>query len=229
MLLKEWNNYLMRENKDNLRQMALHTSQTGEGQDGVFTLLLYNAHKFYEDPELIKSDEDMFEEGVTVAMLRIDGREVNGRCWEAGTIDRSASSSFYRGRGYGKLLYEFAGVLFYYITSDRGSVSSHAKKVWDKLSTKATEKKPFDNVLKPKTPPEIDDCIVGFNQGIDYAISLDKGLRSKRQAEMNELVKKDAEIKKFLMEETGLGINEIKRQLQLASGVLFRNEYNAEK
>lgn len=216
----------MRESGDNLRQMALHTFRTGDGNDGVITLLLYNAHKFYEDPELIKEANDMLEEDVLVAMVRIDGRDTNGQCWDAGEVVRSASSNAYRGRGYGKLLYEFAGVLFQHITSDRSSVSSHAKKVWDKLSGQAREKKPFDNVLKPKTPPEQDDCLVDQGDGINYAIALDRGLINKRKAEMKQLVEKDVEIKNFLQEEMGIKPEEIKRQMNLGAMALFGSEYD---
>jgi len=79
----------------------------------------------------------------------------HGDSWNAGEIKYSAAE-----KGYGPLMYELAMSDFPTgLMPDRFSTSPAARKVWQKYAARSDiEKKPFDDVKKPKTKPKVDDA-----------------------------------------------------------------------
>lgn len=76
-------------------------------------------------------------------------------CWEAYVVQ---GASAIPGKGLGEILYLAALWFFKPLAADRVSVSPQAYALWKKLISKGVEEKWFDDMLAPKTPPEIDDC-----------------------------------------------------------------------
>lgn len=77
-----------------------------------------------------------------------------GKTWRAKVVGGSAAK-----KGYGPLMYDLAMDDAGALTSDRGSVSADAERVWDKYQERDdVEKLKFDDVYNPKTPPVEDDA-----------------------------------------------------------------------
>jgi hypothetical protein len=78
-----------------------------------------------------------------------------GECWNAGEVKLAAAKS-----GYGPLMYQYAmndyaGGIF----PDRQETSKAAQAVWKKFEQRPdTEKRKFDDITSPITPPKEDDC-----------------------------------------------------------------------
>ena len=96
-----------------------------------------------------------------------------GECWNAAEVKCSAAR-----KGYGPLLYEIAMSDFGTLMSDHGAGSSmSARQVWKKYEQRSdVQKKAFDDVKEPKTPPKEDDCKLipdfeGENQYLNNAYS----------------------------------------------------------
>ena len=117
-------------------------------------------------------------DGTVVGMLMLDKHE--DRCWGAWEVVASAVAEQYAGKGLGMAMYLAAlALLDAPIVSDRHSVSPAARKVWNRIyeDTDDFRRKPLDNILMPKTPPRVDDCLVHNDPALDHAYKLSPEVR----------------------------------------------------
>ena len=131
----------------------------------------------YDDEDDDDEDEDLYERAV-VGMLELDKHE--NRCWKAWEVMASAVDERYAGKGLGMAMYLAAQVLLDApIVSDRHSVSPAAQRVWNRIyeDTDDFRRKPLDNILMPKTPPRVDDCLVHNDPALDHAYKLSPEVR----------------------------------------------------
>lgn len=138
--------------------LALLRANDGHGRN---TYILYMPSVL---ENMITSGDIKYDEIAKGIVGYISVQPHQGGCWNAGEVKLSAAQ-----KGYGPLMYQiamtdFAGGLF----PDRGSTSQAARAVWQKYVQRGdVEKKPFDDIKKPKTPDPADDCPLASGTSLD--------------------------------------------------------------
>lgn len=138
------------------RKLALSVAVLDSSQT-VYTL--YDAGRFREyitklPVEKLKNLEENDQlQSTVIAMIAVISPD-DGTQYGIPEVAGSAAE-----KGYGPLLYDIVMSIEGGITSDRGSVSSSAKKLWSyyKNNRPDVKAKPLDDKEKPKTPEKFDD------------------------------------------------------------------------
>lgn len=135
----------------NANNLAALIGKTGD----MYTAVVYDPTTAVDALEVIDDpDNEIWSREVIKGVVVIS--PPSNPCWNAWEVSNIA------GRGLGKTLYGIAyamtpdGMLM----SDRNLVSPSARKAWAKAAASSRRRKPFDDVMNPKTPEREDDCIV---------------------------------------------------------------------
>lgn len=167
------------------------------------------------------------DNNILIAMIVTSGMDktYDGPCLNARQVIRAASSESTKGQGLGKLLYEIAMSVDAAkpITGDRSGTSKSAQQVYDKLPATT---KDLDNIMDPKTPPKVDDCMMVGDKTINKVYYITPEAKQNALAKAEKMNLLHDQVIANVQDKLGCSISVFENAIETGADILFSQQYS---